>query len=303
MSNFQDKFEQRHLTIVDFFRRNPFGSNMPILTYLSTLEPLDRCIILENLLEEGVDDIVLLDKLLLACVKIGRPDLAQAVIDFAIENGEPPSNIRALESKLGNITPPPKRNDQERLLMFKNYLANTSDPKEIEFLNLLIKFIGKTETKMTYTEQFIKAGNPLHFIPVPSADTIRLPFHIGSNQYEIRKLLPSGYIIRPSGKNPPGLIIPYLDTVGREYLFYYVSDTLSEDQFGEMRKLVTLREKSSLGEMPVSPENKIGFKNLDMSPDGNYFYSGRDFKGYGAEYLLPLETGGVTYLFPQYARK
>ena len=85
MDYFQDQLEEKHLTIVDFFALNGFGSNMPILTYLSTLEPLDRCIILEKIFDEQGGDIILLDKLLLAYVKIGRVDLAEEFLEIVRE--------------------------------------------------------------------------------------------------------------------------------------------------------------------------------------------------------------------------
>lgn len=157
---------------------------------------------------------------------------------------------------------------------------------------------------MTYTDQFLKEKQPLTFIRVASADTIRFPFDLGNNKYDIRTLLPSCFIIQPLGEGSyPGLIIPYLDREDREYLLYYVSETLTEAKFMETRKLVTLKEKSSFTGLPVGPDNKVGLKDLDMSPDGNYYYSGREFKGYGSEFLLLVESGGHTYFFPQYLQK
>jgi hypothetical protein len=140
MNNYQNLLTEKHIKIVNFFMENRFGSNMPILTYFSTLDPLDRCIILEKIFELKGGSIVLFDKLVLAYVKVGRIDLAELVIETAQDSGVDEMYIEGMEDKL-IVGVPPERTRQQRLDMFKDYLARTEVKVEIQFLNLLIKFI------------------------------------------------------------------------------------------------------------------------------------------------------------------
>ncbi len=71
MKHFRHLASQRHIDVAAFFMVKPLGTNNPILTYFSTLEPLDRCVILELLFEMGQHNINVYDKMVLAYVKVG----------------------------------------------------------------------------------------------------------------------------------------------------------------------------------------------------------------------------------------
>ena len=136
---FINKTTENHLPIISFFKRNYFGSCLPVLTYLSVLSKLDRCIILENLFNPDALNSNISDKLLLAYVTSGRQDLAEDVIQNSIENGESDENIWGLRSKM-DLGIAPQRNKQQRLDIYKNFQLSQSELQEIEFLKILIQF-------------------------------------------------------------------------------------------------------------------------------------------------------------------
>lgn len=57
--------------LISYFKRNPIGSQMPILTMLSSLPPRCRIYILEELFKDGQDNILVIDKLSMAYLKGG----------------------------------------------------------------------------------------------------------------------------------------------------------------------------------------------------------------------------------------
>ncbi|MCF6212788.1 MAG: hypothetical protein L3J45_02060 [Flavobacteriaceae bacterium] len=142
MISYQDKLKEKHLPIINFFKEKGFGSSMPILNRFSYLKPIDRCIILEKLFVDGIRNIYLLDKLVLAYVKIGRQDLGMKVIDYARKTGESEVNCSGMEFKL-DIGIPHKKTDSERLAKIKDKLSDTNDFMENKFLNLLKTFVTK----------------------------------------------------------------------------------------------------------------------------------------------------------------
>lgn len=139
MNYFINQIQEKHLAVIDYFNKNGFGTSMPVLTYLSTLRPFDRCIILEKLFELNVRNIWLYDKMVLAYVKIGRPEYGKQIIAFARQMGEDEFNCWGIEQKL-DLGVPPDRTDSQRLAMFQEYLNNSTVAHEIEFLNILIQF-------------------------------------------------------------------------------------------------------------------------------------------------------------------
>lgn len=141
MEHFQNQLREKHLKIVDYFKNNTFGTNMPILTHFSRLSPLDRCIILERLLQETGGNIYIYDKLVLAYCKIGQAALAQRVIELARKRGESAWNINSLQSKL-DIGVPQQISNQERLGLLYQDIQNVSNNEEINFLRQLIDFVG-----------------------------------------------------------------------------------------------------------------------------------------------------------------
>lgn len=107
------------------------------------LSPDDRCVILEHLFDPDGLNSVLSDKLLLAYVTNDRKDLAQKVIENSERNGENELNLMGLRHKL-NLGLAPKRNRNERLKIFHNFLNKPQeDPREVEFLHLMIDFCNE----------------------------------------------------------------------------------------------------------------------------------------------------------------
>ncbi len=142
MNNFdfyRDFKRSSHQMIIDYFNKYGFGTNMPVLTYLSILAPIDRCVILENLFDINRLNSILSDKLLLAYVTSGKKELARLVIENSIRNGESELNVWALESKL-DLGLAPFRNRDQRLALYNDFLCKTESILEIEFLNILIQF-------------------------------------------------------------------------------------------------------------------------------------------------------------------
>lgn len=138
----KDYFHEEHLPIINFFKRYGFGTNNPVMTYLSVLATKDRCVILEALYNPNILDSILSDKLLLAYVTSGKKELAQKVIENSIRNGENNMNVFGLKSKL-DLDLAPTRNRQQRLVIYDDFLSKTSNPIETEFLNILINFCIK----------------------------------------------------------------------------------------------------------------------------------------------------------------
>ena len=80
MSRISERIGSRYDEILAYFKRVPFGCNPPDMRALSYLPPVDRCLILEQVLLKADGDILaLVDKLSMAYLKAGWMDLA---IDF-----------------------------------------------------------------------------------------------------------------------------------------------------------------------------------------------------------------------------
>lgn len=121
----------------------PYGTNNPIMNYLSVLAPIDRCVILEELYNPSILNSILSDKLLLAYVTNGKKHLAEKVIENSIDNGESKMNICGLRNKL-DLGLAPTRNRYQRLAIYNDFLSKSQNPTETEFLNLLIEFCNKS---------------------------------------------------------------------------------------------------------------------------------------------------------------
>lgn len=131
-----------HDIIIKFFQKNSFGTNNPVMTFLSVLATTDRCVILEELFNPNLLNSVLSDKLLLAYITSGKHNLAEKVIENSIQNGESDMNVRGLRSKM-DLGLAPTRNRAQRLAIYNDFLSKTNNPLEVEFLNLLIDFCNK----------------------------------------------------------------------------------------------------------------------------------------------------------------
>jgi len=139
----KDQKHSGHDPIIHFFKRNRFGSNNAIMTFLSVLATIDRCVILEELYNPNMLDSILSDKLLLAYVTSGKQYLAEKVIENSIRNGESEINVWGLRDKL-DLGLAPVRNRVQRLAIYNDFLSKSQNLIEREFLNLMIDFCNKT---------------------------------------------------------------------------------------------------------------------------------------------------------------
>jgi len=71
-----------------YFDRYPFGSQLPVLTFLSFLPPRDRVVIIKNLLNKNIKNGVVYEKLALALLKNGQRSEAYELLTTAISQGE-----------------------------------------------------------------------------------------------------------------------------------------------------------------------------------------------------------------------
>ena len=88
MSKIADRIGSRYDAIIEHFIRRPFGTHPPDMTVLSLLPPEDRCIILERLFRRHSGNILdLVDKLSMAYLKAGWPDLANRFVEDCVKGG------------------------------------------------------------------------------------------------------------------------------------------------------------------------------------------------------------------------
>ena len=82
MSTISKKLNGRHNAICDYFKVNKFGRTPEDLTVLSLLPPVDRCLIIERVMDVGFCDFMAcIDKLSMAYVKTGWRDIAHRFIE------------------------------------------------------------------------------------------------------------------------------------------------------------------------------------------------------------------------------
>lgn len=88
MSKIADRIGTRYDAIVEYFVRFPFGTHPPDMTVLSLLPPEDRCLILERLFQLQLGNILdLVDKLSMAYLKAGWPELANRFVVACVKGG------------------------------------------------------------------------------------------------------------------------------------------------------------------------------------------------------------------------
>ena len=88
MSKIADRIGTRYDAIVEYFVRHPFGTYPPDMTMLSLLPPEDRCLILERLFQLQLGNILdLVDKLSMAYLKAGWPELANRFVVACVKGG------------------------------------------------------------------------------------------------------------------------------------------------------------------------------------------------------------------------
>lgn len=88
MSRIAERIGSRYEAIVDYFVGHPFGSHPPDMTILSLLPPVDRCLILERLFSLRAGNVLdLVDKLSMAYLKAGWPELANRFVVACVKGG------------------------------------------------------------------------------------------------------------------------------------------------------------------------------------------------------------------------
>ena len=88
MSKIADHIGLRYEGIVAYFVRRPFGTYPADMTVLSLLPQEDRCLILERLFQLQLGNILdLVDKLSMAYLKAGWPELANRFVVACVKGG------------------------------------------------------------------------------------------------------------------------------------------------------------------------------------------------------------------------
>lgn len=76
-----------HQQIINYFLRNGFGTELPVLTHFSVLQMQDRIYIIESLIENGIENIHVYDKLSMAYAKKGNARRALEILENGLERG------------------------------------------------------------------------------------------------------------------------------------------------------------------------------------------------------------------------
>lgn len=77
----------KYADILAYFERHPLGSEMPVLTLLSTLPPRDRCSILEVIRAKDPSNVEVYNKLSMAYLKNGQESKARELLQEGLETG------------------------------------------------------------------------------------------------------------------------------------------------------------------------------------------------------------------------
>lgn len=107
MSQLAEKIAHRYDGIVHFFRERPFGKYMEDLSILSILPPVDRCLIIEGVIQHQYGyPIAWVDKLALAYLKAGWDNLAHEIVQKFYHKGWLPSVAYSMIlEKLSTVAP------------------------------------------------------------------------------------------------------------------------------------------------------------------------------------------------------
>ena len=105
MSNIMNRIGDRYDAFTDYFKDNSLGSDPSVLTVLSLLPPVDRCIILERVFQFGkCDFMVCIDKLSMAYVKAGWREIAYNFLEKLDAAGWLYGNAQFFYDKLSGLT-------------------------------------------------------------------------------------------------------------------------------------------------------------------------------------------------------
>lgn len=104
MSRISERVGNRHDPISDYYKANVFGERPGELTLLSLLPPVDRCLVLERVLEGGKCDLLAcIDKLSMAYYKAGWPDVASGFLRGCATRGWLGGRYRFFAEKLNGL--------------------------------------------------------------------------------------------------------------------------------------------------------------------------------------------------------
>lgn len=104
MSKISERVGNRHDPISDYYKANVFGTRPGELTLLSLLPPVDRCLILERILEGGKCDLLAcIDKLSMAYYKAGWPNVAFEFLRGCATRGWLEGHYRFFAEKLNGL--------------------------------------------------------------------------------------------------------------------------------------------------------------------------------------------------------
>jgi uncharacterized protein (TIGR02145 family) len=137
----------KHTKLINFFQEHTLGSNMPIMTYFSILEPIDRVVVLEQLFSPYTLNSNLQDKLCLGYLKIGNVDLAKRVYESSMQKGENKVNIWRLQQKFV-IGIPNKVSDSQRLQKLRDWRYSENGLLEKQFIDMLVEFINENNNPL-----------------------------------------------------------------------------------------------------------------------------------------------------------
>jgi hypothetical protein len=133
-----------HQQIINYFLRNGFGTEMPILMYFSILHNSDRIFIMENLIENELENTQIYDKLSIAYAKNGDTEKGLKVLKKGLDKGYiDSSNYYNMKTKIQMLI---KTNPTEYLTQkkyIKNNLSEASSHYEKSFLNQIDKIVDK----------------------------------------------------------------------------------------------------------------------------------------------------------------
>lgn len=141
LNHFSSQVKDKHLFIANHFLTYGFGTDMPTLRYFSILEPIDRCIIMEFLISQGMLNFIMIDKLTMAYAKAGYPSFASEAVEYARQAGESEMNVWAYEQK-AKMPVPKALSREERLGLVNQDRQGAQTPLHHEFLDKIEFFLS-----------------------------------------------------------------------------------------------------------------------------------------------------------------
>jgi len=137
----------KYETIISYFKSHGFGTEMPVLTLLSTLPPRDRCIILEILWEKDQSNIEIYNKLSMAYLKNGQELKALSFLKLGHDIGaldaftyqQLVEKISFLSSNMHAATQKPSQSYSDTLFHLHGRFADDAHGQYREFYNILIE--------------------------------------------------------------------------------------------------------------------------------------------------------------------